>query len=150
MNPSSTCAAKTVAKVNIELNGTNTGMSFRVPTPDVSVVDLTCRLSTPLKKENIHRATTTAAAGAMEHILFHTTGEAVYTDFTSSACSSVHDETACIGVNDNFVRLSVEIQLVRRTSSRTRISQGSAPPWPAGPPTASLTCRSSVTGARVC
>ena len=60
--------------------------------PFVSVVDLTCRLSTPAKKENIHRAIKTAAAGAMERILFHTTGEEVQTDFPTSACSSVHDK----------------------------------------------------------
>ena len=62
--------------------------------------------------EDVHRAIKTAAAGAMERILFHTTGDEVQTDFTSSACFSVHVEAACIGMNDNFVMLSVEIQVV--------------------------------------
>ena len=64
------------------------------------------------KMEDVHRAIKTAAAGAMERILFHTTGEEVQTDFPTSACFSVHVGTACIGMNDNFVRLSLEIQAV--------------------------------------
>jgi len=94
-----------VGKVIPELNGKLTGMAFRVPTPDVSVVDLTCRLSKPAKMEDVHKAIRAAAAGPMEGILSHTNVEAVSTDFQTSAFSSIYDESACIGLNDNFVKL---------------------------------------------
>merc|ERR1719183_2368752 len=81
--PSSTGAAKAVGKCLPALNGKLTGMAFRVPTPDVSVVDLTCRLEKPAKYDEIVAAIKEAAAGEMKGILDWTEEEVVSTDFVS-------------------------------------------------------------------
>merc|ERR1712183_874631 len=81
--PSSTGAAKAVGKVLPDLNGKLTGMAFRVPTPDVSVVDLTCRLEKPAKYDEIVAAVKEAAAGDMNGVLDWTDEEVVSTDFVS-------------------------------------------------------------------
>merc|ERR1712060_133050 len=103
--PSSTGAAKAVGKVLPVLNGKLTGMAFRVPTPDVSVVDLTCRLEKPAKYEEIVAAVKEAAAGPMAGVLDWTDDEVVSTDFVSCKSSSIFDIGAGISLNDNFVKL---------------------------------------------
>jgi len=103
--PSSTGAAKAVGKVLPELNGKLTGMAFRVPTPDVSVVDLTCRLEKGAKYSEIVDAIKEAAAGDMKGVLDWTEDEVVSTDFTTCKSSSVFDVGAGIALNDNFVKL---------------------------------------------
>jgi glyceraldehyde 3-phosphate dehydrogenase len=103
--PSSTGAAKAVGKVLPELNGKLTGMAFRVPTPDVSVVDLTCRLEKGAPYADIVAAIKEAAAGEMKGVLDWTEDEVVSTDFTSCKASSIFDVGAGIALNDNFVKL---------------------------------------------
>jgi len=103
--PSSTGAAKAVGKVLPALNGKLTGMSFRVPTPDVSVVDLTCRLEKPAKYEDIVAAIKEAAAGDMKGVLDWTEDEVVSTDFTTHKASSIFDVKAGIALNEHFVKL---------------------------------------------
>lgn len=103
--PSSTGAAKAVGKVIPALNGKLTGMAFRVPTPDVSVVDLTCRLEKSATMADISAKIKAAAAGPMEGILGFTNAEVVSTDFVTSPLSSIFDESACIALNDKFVKL---------------------------------------------
>merc|ERR1711963_718234 len=103
--PSSTGAAKAVGKVMPEVNGKLTGMAFRVPTPDVSVVDLTCRLEKGAKYDEIVAAIKEAAAGPMKGILDWTDEEVVSTDFTSCNSSSIFDIGAGIALNDKFVKL---------------------------------------------
>ncbi len=103
--PSSTGAAKAVGKVIPELNGKLTGMSFRVPTPDVSVVDLTCRLEKPATYEEIKAAVKKASEGALKGILGYTEDDVVSTDFVNEYCTSVFDAKAGIALNDNFVKL---------------------------------------------
>merc|ERR1712087_689190 len=105
MIPSSTGAAKAVGKVLPALNGKLTGMAFRVPTPDVSVVDLTCRLEKPAKYADIVAAVKEAAAGDMAGVLDWTEDEVVSTDFTTHKASSIFDIGAGIALNDNFVKL---------------------------------------------
>ncbi|CAJ1365292.1 unnamed protein product [Effrenium voratum] len=103
--PSSTGAAKAVGKVIPAVKGKLTGMAFRVPTPDVSVVDLTCRLEKPAKYEDIVAAIKEAAAGPMKGVLDWTDEEVVSTDFVTCKSSSVFDVGAGISLNDNFVKL---------------------------------------------
>jgi len=103
--PSSTGAAKAVGKVLPQLNGKLTGMAFRVPTPDVSVVDLTCRLEKGAKYEDIVAAIKEAAAGDMAGVLDWTDEEVVSTDFVTCKSSSIFDVGAGIALNDNFVKL---------------------------------------------
>merc|ERR1712146_693559 len=103
--PSSTGAAKAVGKCLPALNGKLTGMAFRVPTPDVSVVDLTCRLEKSAKYEEIVAAVKAAADGPMKGILDWTEEEVVSTDFVSCKASSIFDVGAGISLNDNFVKL---------------------------------------------
>eukprot|EP00811_Abedinium_folium_P035389 NODE_8185_length_1516_cov_3.897768.p1 GENE.NODE_8185_length_1516_cov_3.897768~~NODE_8185_length_1516_cov_3.897768.p1 ORF type:complete len:377 (+),score=135.37 NODE_8185_length_1516_cov_3.897768:104-1132(+) len=103
--PSSTGAAKAVGKVLPELNGKLTGMAFRVPTPDVSVVDLTCRLVRPAKYADIVAAVKEAAEGPMRGILDWTEDEVVSTDFVGARASSIFDVGAGIQLTDNFVKL---------------------------------------------
>jgi len=103
--PSSTGAAKAVGKCLPALNGKLTGMAFRVPTPDVSVVDLTCRLEKPAKYADIVQAVKDAAAGDMKGVLDWTEDEVVSTDFTSCKSSSIFDIGAGIALTDNFVKL---------------------------------------------
>merc|ERR1711957_1061691 len=87
------------------LNGKLTGMAFRVPTPDVSVVDLTVRIEKAAKYEEIVAATKEAAAGDMKGVLDWTDEEVVSTDFTTCKSSSIFDIGAGIALNDNFVKL---------------------------------------------
>merc|ERR1712051_250000 len=103
--PSSTGAAKAVGKVIPDLNGKLTGMAFRVPTPDVSVVDLTVRLAKPGSMTDIVEKIKAAAAGPMKGVLEFTDKEVVSTDFTTCKASSIFDKAACIALNDNFVKL---------------------------------------------
>merc|ERR1712113_674939 len=103
--PASTGAAKAVGKVLPELNGKLTGMAFRVPTPDVSVVDLTCRIEKAAKYDDIVAAIKEAAAGPMRGVLDWTDEEVVSTDFVTCKASSVFDVKAGIALNDNFVKL---------------------------------------------
>ncbi|XP_045388279.1 glyceraldehyde-3-phosphate dehydrogenase, testis-specific [Lemur catta] len=103
--PASTGAAKAVGKVIPELKGKLTGMAFRVPTPDVSVVDLTCRLAKPTPYSAIKEAVKAAAKGPMAGILAYTEDEVVSTDFLSDTHSSIFDAKASIALNDNFVKL---------------------------------------------
>merc|ERR1739844_294257 len=103
--PSSTGAAKAVGKVIPAVNGKLTGMAFRVPTPDVSVVDLTCRLEKSAKYDDIVAAVKEAAAGPMSGVLDWTEDEVVSTDFVSCKSSSIFDINAGISLNYNFVKL---------------------------------------------
>jgi len=103
--PSSTGAAKAVGKVIPELNGKLTGMSFRVPTADVSVVDLTCRLAKPATYAEICAAMKKASEGELKGILGYTDEAVVSTDFTSDSRTSIFDEKAGIALNDNFVKI---------------------------------------------
>lgn len=103
--PASTGAAKAVGKVIPSLNGKLTGMAFRVPNPDVSVVDLTCRLEKPATYEQIKTAIKDASEGEMKGILGYTEDEVVSSDFIGSRFSSVFDAKAGIALNDKFVKL---------------------------------------------
>jgi glyceraldehyde 3-phosphate dehydrogenase len=103
--PSSTGAAKAVGKVIPELNGKLTGMAFRVPTLDVSVVDLTVRLAKPATYEAIKAAVKKASENELKGILGYTEDEVVSSDFIHEARTSVFDAKAGIALNDNFVKL---------------------------------------------
>jgi glyceraldehyde-3-phosphate dehydrogenase type I len=103
--PSSTGAAKAVGKVIPALNGKLTGMAFRVPVPDVSVVDLTARLEKPASYEAIKAAVKAAADGPMKGILGYTEEQVVSSDFITSSYSSIFDAGAGIPLNDHFVKL---------------------------------------------
>ena len=103
--PSSTGAAKAVGRVIPELNGKLTGMAFRVPTPDVSVVDLTVNLARPASYDQIKAAMKAAASGPMAGILGYTEDEVVSTDFLGESCTSVFDANAGIALTDTFVKL---------------------------------------------
>merc|ERR1712113_688194 len=103
--PSSTGAAKAVGKVVPDVNGKLTGMAFRVPTPDVSVVDLTCRIEKAAKYDDIVAAIKAAAEGDMKGVLDWTADEVVSTDFVTCKSSSIFDVGAGIALNDNFVKL---------------------------------------------
>ena len=103
--PSSTGAAKAVGKVIPELNGKLTGMAFRVPTPNVSVVDLTARLAKPATYQQICDVLKAASEGEMKGVLGYTDEAVVSTDFNGEVCTSVFDADAGISLNDNFVKL---------------------------------------------
>ncbi|NIE53376.1 glyceraldehyde-3-phosphate dehydrogenase [Pantoea sp. Ap-870] len=103
--PSSTGAAKAVGKVLPELNGKLTGMAFRVPTPNVSVVDLTVRLEKPASYKDICAAIKAAAEGDMKDVLGYIEDDVVSTDFNGETLTSVFDAKAGIALNDNFVKL---------------------------------------------
>lgn len=103
--PSSTGAAKAVGKVIPALNGKLTGMAFRVPTPDVSVVDLTCRIEKSASYEEICAAMKAASEGELKGILGYTDDAVVSNDFVGEKCTSVFDAGAGIALNDNFVKV---------------------------------------------
>ena len=103
--PASTGAAKAVGKVIPELNGKLTGMAFRVPTVDVSVVDLTCRLETSATFEEVKDAIKKASENDLKGILGYTDEGVVSQDFVSESKTSTFDANASIGLNDNFVKL---------------------------------------------
>lgn len=103
--PASTGAAKAVGKVIPALNGKLTGMAFRVPTPDVSVVDLTCRIEKTATYDQIKAAVKAAAEGPMKGILGYTEDAVVSSDFIGDNHSSIFDAGAGIQLNPNFVKL---------------------------------------------
>jgi glyceraldehyde 3-phosphate dehydrogenase len=103
--PSSTGAAKAVGKVIPELNGKLTGMSFRVPTANVSVVDLTARLEKGASYATICAALKEASEGKMKGILGYHNDDVVSSDFIGDTHSSIFDEKAGIALTDNFVKL---------------------------------------------
>ncbi len=103
--PSSTGAAKAVGKVIPELNKKLTGMSFRVPTSDVSVVDLTVELNTDTTYEAICAAMKEASEGDMKGVLGYTNDKVVSTDFRGESCTSTFDADAGIALDSNFVKI---------------------------------------------
>jgi glyceraldehyde 3-phosphate dehydrogenase len=103
--PSSTGAAKAVGKVIPALNGKLTGMAFRVPTTDVSVVDLTVRLEKGASYADIKKTIKAASEGELKGILEYTEDAVVSTDFVGDHASSIFDAAAGISLNDNFVKL---------------------------------------------
>jgi len=103
--PSSTGAAKAVGKVIPAMNGKLTGMAFRVPVADVSVVDLTCRLEKAASYDTIKKTVKEASEGKMKGILYYTEDDVVSQDFKGSSASSTFDAKAGIALNDNFVKL---------------------------------------------
>lgn len=103
--PSSTGAAKAVGKVIPELNGKLTGISMRVPTLDVSVVDLTCNLEKPATKEAICAAMKAAAEGELKGVLGYTEDAVVSSDFLGCPLTSIFDANAGVYLTDNFVKV---------------------------------------------
>ena len=103
--PSSTGAAKAVGKVIPELNGKLTGMAFRVPTPNVSVVDLTVKLAKPAKYDEICAKLKEASEGELKGVLGYTEDAVVSTDFVTDPRTSIFDAGAGIQLSDNFVKL---------------------------------------------
>ncbi len=103
--PSSTGAAKAVGKVLPQLNGKLTGMAFRVPTSDVSVVDLTVELEKDASYDDICAAMKAASEGPMKGVLAYTEDKVVSTDFRGEACTSTFDAEAGIQMDDTFVKL---------------------------------------------
>lgn len=103
--PSSTGAAKAVGKVIPEINGKLTGMAFRVPTSDVSVVDLTVELEKPAQYAEIKAAIKAASEGELAGVLGYTEEAVVATDFRGETCTSVFDADAGIQLDETFVKL---------------------------------------------
>ena len=103
--PSSTGAAKAVGKVIPELNGKLTGMSMRVPTLDVSVVDLTAKLSKPASYEDICKAMKDASEGELKGVLGYTDEDVVSSDFLGDTRTSIFDKKAGIALTDTFVKV---------------------------------------------
>jgi len=103
--PSSTGAAKAVGKVIPALNGKLTGMAFRIPTLNVSVVDLTCRLEKGATYDEIKQAVKEAAEGPLKGILAYTEDDVVSSDFIGESNTSIFDAKAGISLNNNFVKL---------------------------------------------
>jgi len=103
--PASTGAAKAVGKVIPELNGKLTGMAFRIPTVDVSVVDLTCRLEKSASWEEVKKALKDASEGELNGVLGYTEEGVVSQDFVSEPKTSTFDANASMALNDNFVKL---------------------------------------------
>ena len=103
--PSSTGAAKAVGKVIPDLNGKLTGMAFRVPTVDVSVVDLTCNLAKPTTMEELCKVMKEASENEMKGIIEYTEDAVVSSDFINDEHTSIFDATAGIQLTDTFVKL---------------------------------------------
>ena len=103
--PSSTGAAKAVGKVIPELNGKLTGMSMRVPTLDVSVVDLTAKLAKPATYEEICKAMKEASEGELKGVLGYTDEPVVSSDFLGDSRTSIFDADAGIALTDTFVKV---------------------------------------------
>jgi glyceraldehyde 3-phosphate dehydrogenase len=100
-----TIVLQAVGKVLPELNGKLTGMAFRVPTPNVSVVDLTCRIEKAASYDEIKVAIKAASEGPMYGYLGYTEDDVVSTDFVGDRRSSIFDAKAGIALNDHFVKL---------------------------------------------
>lgn len=103
--PSSTGAAKAVGKVIPSLNGKLTGMAFRVPTPNVSVVDLTVNLERAATYQEVKNAMKNASEGELKGILAYTEDDVVSTDFLGESCTSIFDAGAGIALTDTFMKL---------------------------------------------
>ena len=103
--PSSTGAAKAVGRVIPALNGKLTGMAFRVPTPNVSVVDLTVNLETATSYEAVKQAMRSASTGELAGILGYTEDEVVSSDFLGQSCTSIFDAGAGIALSPTFMKL---------------------------------------------
>ena len=103
--PASTGAAKAVGLCIPEIEGKLTGMSFRVPTPNVSVVDLTVKLSKSTNYEDVNASMKSASEGNLKGILGYTDEDVVSSDFIGSTYSSIYDAGAGIGLNDKFFKL---------------------------------------------
>ena len=103
--PSSTGAAKAVGKVIPNLNGKLTGMAMRVPTSNVSVVDLTCRIEKAASYEEIKEAVKAASQGELKGVLSYTEDDIVSTDLNGDDNSSIFDAKAGIALNPNFIKL---------------------------------------------
>jgi len=103
--PSTTGAAKAVGKVFPAVNGKLTGMAFRVPTTNVSVVDLTCRIRDGASKEQIDDAFKGASSGQLKGVLGYTEDELVSSDINGNKHSTTYDAKASISLNDNFVKI---------------------------------------------
>ena len=103
--PSSTGAAKAVGKVIPELNGKLTGISMRVPTLDVSVVDLTAKLAKPASYEEICEAMKEASEGELKASLGYTDEDVVSSDFLGDARTSIFDKKAGLSLTDTFVKV---------------------------------------------
>jgi glyceraldehyde 3-phosphate dehydrogenase len=103
--PSSTGAAKAVGKVLPELNGKLTGMSMRIPSSDVSVVDLTVVLEKPATQADIDAAMKAAAEGELKGVLGYTDESVVSTDFRGDARTSIYDAKAGISLDSNFAKV---------------------------------------------
>ena len=103
--PSSTGAAKAVGRVIPALNGKLTGMAFRVPTPNVSVVDLTVNLERPTSYEAVKQAMQAAANGELAGILGYTEDEVVSSDFLGQSCTSIFDAGAGIALSPTFMKV---------------------------------------------
>ena len=103
--PASTGAAKAVGKVIPELNGKLTGMAFRVPTVDVSVVDLTCRLEKGASFDEVKAAIKHASENELKGVLGYTEEGVVSQDFISESLTSTFDANASMALNDNFVKI---------------------------------------------
>ncbi|MFV9551187.1 type I glyceraldehyde-3-phosphate dehydrogenase [Algibacter sp. PT7-4] len=103
--PASTGAAKAVGKVIPELNGKLTGMAFRIPTVDVSVVDLTCRLEKPASWDEVKNALKEASEGELNGVLGYTEEGVVSQDFVSEPKTSTFDANASMALNDGFIKL---------------------------------------------
>jgi glyceraldehyde 3-phosphate dehydrogenase len=111
--PASTGAAKAVGKVIPSLNGKLTGMAFRVPTADVSVVDLTVKLAKETSLEEIKKLVKEASEGSMKGVLGYTEEEVVSQDFVHDDRSSIFDASACIGLNSTFFKLITWVSEVK-------------------------------------
>ncbi len=103
--PTTTGAAKALGKVIPELSGKLTGISFRVPTPDVSVVDLTVKLESGASYAEVCNAVKTASETYMKNIIAYTSDPVVSSDITGNPCPCVFDETAGLSLNDRFIKL---------------------------------------------
>jgi glyceraldehyde 3-phosphate dehydrogenase len=103
--PATTGAAKAIGKVIPDLNGKLSGMAFRVPVADVSVVDLTCELEKSAAYEDVCAALRRAAEGPMKGVLAYTRDEVVSSDFRGESCTSVFDEKASMRLDDSFYKL---------------------------------------------
>jgi glyceraldehyde 3-phosphate dehydrogenase len=103
--PATTGAAQALGKVLPKLEGKLTGMAFRVPTSDVSVVDLTCQLARPTTYDELCRSMRDAAAGSLRGILGYTEDAVVSSDFRGESCTSVFDASASMLLDDSFAKL---------------------------------------------